>query len=152
MAWSNDIVECEMQVRGTWINVQLAGTGTGRLSDRLVINNPFFVQNIQNCQEVEFGDIPSNIIMGGHVLTDGSIAADHSQNKKLACRKKLYRCPGETGLDTDYFDQINFQMHIRNNYGGLLQFNSLNFTLLNHSEKEVAVSYTHLTLPTIYSV
>lgn len=137
MAWSNDIVECEMQVRGTWINVQLAGTGTGRLSNRLVINNPFFVQNIQSCSEVEFQEIPSDILMGGHILTDGSIAADHSQSKKLACRKKLYRCPGEAGFDTDYFDQINFQMHIGNNYGGLLRFNSLNLTLLNQQGKEI---------------
>ena len=42
MAWSNEIVECEVQVRGKWINVQFSGTGTGRLSDRLVVNHPFF--------------------------------------------------------------------------------------------------------------
>ena len=28
MAWSNEIVECDVQVRGQWTNVQFAGTGT----------------------------------------------------------------------------------------------------------------------------
>ena len=137
MVWSNDIVECEVQVRGTWINVQLAGTGTGRLSNRLVINNPFFAQNIQNCSEVEFGEIPSNIIMGGLILADGSIGPDRAENKKIACRKNTYRCPGETGQDSDFYEQLTFEVNISNNYGGLLRFNSLNFTLLNYLQKEV---------------
>ena len=137
MTWSNDIVECEVQVRGTWINVQLTGTGTGRLSNKLVVNNPFFKENLQACSEVEFKEIPSNIIMGGHILSDGSIAADHSQNKKLACRKNIYRCPGETGQDTDFFNSITFDLHVNNNYGGLLNFNGLNLTLQDQLGQEI---------------
>ena len=137
MAWSNEIVECDIQVQGKWINVQFSGTGTGRLSDRLVVNHPFFDDQLGICSEVEFGDIPASIIMGGHFLENGaSIAADHSKNRKIACRKRVYRCPGESGQDTDFFSSIKFVMGVTNNYGGSLYFNKLNFTLLDQNGDE----------------
>ena len=86
---------------------------------------------------MEFGEIPANTIMGGHFPSDNMMAADHSKNKKIACRKNVYRCPGESDQDTDYFDQLVFKMNIINNYGGLLNFNNVNFTLLNSSDQEV---------------
>ena len=137
LAWSNEVVECDVQVRGKWTNVQFAGTGTGRLSERLVVNHPNFGHQLARCSEVEFGEMPSDIIMGGYFSSDSTIAADHSKNKKISCRKNMYRCPGNAGRDTDYFDEVRFKMNVLNNYGGLLSFNNVNLTLLNDSGAEV---------------
>ena len=95
------------------------------------------VVSLGQCSEVEFGEIPADIIMGGYFSTDNTIAADQSKNKKISCRKNLYRCPGDAGRDTDYFDEIIFKMNVLNNYGGLLSFNNVNLTLLNGSGTEV---------------
>ena len=140
LMWSNDIVECDIKVRSTWTNVQFSGTGTGRLSDNLVVNHPFFNSTPGQCTEVQFQDIPADIIMGGHFTNEDSIAADHSQNNRISCRKHRYRCPGESGKDSDYFEAITFSVSVSNNNGGLLKFNNLNFTFLDKAQNEIDFS------------
>ena len=138
LAWSNEVVECELEVRGEWTNVQFAGTGTGRLSNKLVINHPSFKNQIAQCSEMQFIDIPSGYIMGGRFLENrASIAADHEKNKKIVCRKRVYRCPGDNGQLTDFFPQIEFLMGVLNNFGGNLYYNKLNFTLLDQNGDEI---------------
>lgn len=133
ITWSNEVVECEISVRGKWINVQFAGTGTGRLSKSMVVNYSFFNKSTE-CTEMEFGDIPSEVIQTGKMVETGeseSIAADHKKNSKVSCRKKVYRCPDDAGQNTDFSDFITFNIDSMNNNGGILHFNNLKFTLLS---------------------
>ena len=134
--WANDVSECDFRIRGKWVNVQLSGTGTGRLSDNVLINHPFFTAE-GTCSEVQFGDIPANIIMSGKRFDKNKnpvykkfISADHTKNARIVCRKHRYQCP-ESIDPGDYISPIKFDVNIINNYGGLLRFNSLNMTLLN---------------------
>ena len=135
MIWSNDVVECTVQVHGKWTNVQLSGTGTGRLSNHLVVNDSAY-QPPGQCSEVLFGEIPAEVIRGGKIV-DGNISADHTKNASLSCRKNTYRCPGDSGDDSDYVDVIRFKIHTLNNYMGILHFNALNFTFLDSNGEEV---------------
>lgn len=138
ITWSNEIVECEVKVRGKWINVQFSGTGTGRLSKKLVVNHSFFNTTAKECKEVEFKEIPSEVIRTGKIVATGkAIAANHIYNDKISCRKKIYRCPNHNDKNTDFSDTIFFNMETVNNSGGNLHFNKFNFTLLHSDGTEI---------------
>ena len=137
MIWSTDTKECHVQVDGQWTAVQFAGTGVGRLSNRLVINNALYGPNVQCESNIQFGEIRPNVIRSGHILENGSIAADHKKNARVSCKKKVYRCPGESGEDSDYIDLIEFSTSVFNDSGSMLQLNSVDFTVVDEASNEV---------------
>ena len=134
ITWSNDVPECSMQIRGKWTNVFFSGSGPGRLSNNVLINNSDF-NPPEQCSELRFDEIQADIIRAGKTI-NGSIAADHSKNARISCRKNIYRCPGVNSQVSDYSSPIQFRMGIINESGGILQFNELDFTFLNEQKQE----------------
>ena len=133
MIWANAVSECDLRIQGKWVNVQLSGTGVGRLSDHVLINSSSFAS-----EGVKFEDIPARVIMSGKRFNlekigdyKQYISADHIKNARIACRKKIYRCPGVLSSPDDYISPIKFGLSITNNTGGLLPFDALNMTFLN---------------------
>ncbi len=138
MIWSTDTTECQVQVDdGGWTAVQFAGTGVGRLSKRLVINNSLYGPNRRCESNIQFGEISPDVIRGGQILENGSISANHANNARVSCKKKVYRCPGESGKDSDYIKQVEFRTSVFNDSGGMLQLKSLDLTVVDEAGQEV---------------
>ena len=140
LMWGSDITECHAQTRnGEWAVVQFSGTGTGRISrDKLVINHSEF-KPPKKCSEVQFTELSQDVIMGGQYSANkrNSIEADYSKNARIACQKRVYRCPNERSQNTDYINDIPFFAGIYNDNGGALRLNKLQMTVVNKSGKEI---------------
>ena len=134
--WSNSVSECHVQsANGNWVVVQFSGSGPGRLSSNTLINSAEF-GDVNICSDLEFQDIPSHLRVAYQISSDGeTVASDHSKNVRLACRRKIYRCPGVVEA-TDNFDSFNFNFGLSNDSGGSLNLKNINLTFTDSSSTE----------------
>ena len=136
MIWANSVSECHVQsTSNDWVVVQFSGSGTGRLSRNTVINSSEF-KNLNVCNDLEFQDIPAHIIVSYKTTSDGIIGLDHSKNVRLACRKKVYRCPGVNSVSSDDYDSFNFNVGLSNDSDGILKLKMVNLTFVDDNSNK----------------
>ena len=133
IVWANSVTECHIKsTSDKWVIVQFSGSGTGRLSQNTVINSQLF-SDLDMCSDLEYRDIPPHTIISYKTLENGTIASDHSHNVRLACRRKIYKCPGVSAGKTRYYTPISFNVGLTNNSGGVLNVEKvkINFVKAN---------------------
>ncbi len=133
LIWANAVSECHAESTNSamTVAVQFSGSGPGRLSRRTVINTVEL--DAPTCSEVDFRDIYPNIILG-HTIDNNNIKENHSIRARTACRRKVFRCKGESSDSSDdYEEPVVFTAALSNLSGGVLELKKMNLSFKDKS-------------------
>lgn len=142
MIWANAVSECHItSTNNKKVIVQFSGSGPGRSSKHTIINNPDF-GNVNTCNDLEFQDIAPHTktaysALGADGDQIGVDSGNPSSRAKTACRKKVFRCKGESSQSSDY-EPVIFSLGISNDSGGILDLKKIGLTFVD--EDSTAVS------------
>ena len=137
LIWANAVSECHIKsINDRSVAVQFSGAGPGRLSRHTLINTIDFEAE-PGCNELAFQEIAPDILMSYSIDSAGNVGADPIRGR-MACRRKVFRCKGESSQSSEDYEPVIFTMSIYNESGGPFDLKKVGLTFKDKSNTAVA--------------